>query len=1460
MNPFHRLFGKKPKNQDTAIPEQTLDLQAKQKFQTHESALQSKPIPESESHEIDFGKGVSTVNQKSPKDKPDAEIQPENGNAIWRTFSIFISSTFTDMQAERDYLKNKVFPRVEEELQKRRIKLEIVDLRWGIDTTSMEQEDEREANVLKVCLDEIRRCRPFFIGLLGDRYGWVPPVKRMQDALVGEDHIKPEEGKSVTDLEIEFGVLASKEQLVRSVFYFQNPLPYASFPKEKAALFSDAHNQNLSEAEKAARKIALEKLKAKIVLHFETQKLKDKVKTYTAKWDEATNKVTGLEAWGDMVYTDILEECKSHAKETWEQVPKNWQEQELALLNAFIEQHTHITTTVKDGRSLKVPTFCGREDLLKELKKHLLSDGPGNWGLVLTGESGSGKSAVFSMVTKMMQQENCFILAHSAGLSPRAKKVADFLQIWNKQLADHLGIKEELNDVTKADDDFASRLAGEQGKETTTPIEKLQEKFLELLQKVSAEKRVVLLIDALDRFEPTARAQHLSWLPSPMPQNVRLLCTAITGTEKKATQYHNGLIDKSLEVLSPQEASEMLLSLSQKQHKTLPGKVENILLEKKRSDGQLATASPLWLSLAVNLLMAIDQDDFEKMSRLEGRGDQQIETYLVHMATAFDSLPGPLFISLTEKAGEIFGKNFSEAVFNYIAISRNGLREKDLEKLLPENIWDPLQFAGLRRWFKAHLVLQGEELQWNLAHSILRNTLSGNTDPANVKRLHDSIATYLIGLQQEDPLQISETMYHLMLADNKEMAANWYGSFWWNETQTAGSSKTLAEAMITDEAKNRNDLLEWVISLTRFADLKNLNPRAISYNFILSLFDKNLKDNYNIPSCIRLVQTAKNRMEELCHQAPNSAEYSRDLALSYNRLGELYLQMGDIPKALEKFQTSLTIAEQLRNWASDSVDYARDLSVTYNRMGDLYLLLADHPKALAKYHASLIILEELHHRAPASVNYASGLSILYDSLGELYLQLGDTPQAFDKFQASLAIRDELCREAPDSADYARALSVSYDRLGKLFLELGDTLKALDKFQASLAIREKLRREAPDSAENARDLSVSYDKLGDIYLKLGDTSKALDKYKGFLVIALELYRKAPDSAVYARDLSISYDKLSSIYLKLGDLSKALSNCQTSLTISKELYQGSPEVAEYASGLAVSYDLLGDLYLQLGDPPKALSNYQASLTIREKIRQRAPDSADYAKDLSISYDNMGDLHLQLGDPPKALSNYQASLSIREELRDKIPDSADHARNLSLSYDRMGDLYLQFGDTPKALDNYQASLAIREELRSRTPESAVYVRDTMISYEKIGTFSTQIGDIAKAKENIEEALNLSIELHQHDPDSAEYSRDLSRYHTLMGDLYLTLGDPPKALSNYQASLTIAEELHHQTPDSAKYARDVAVNCYRIMILCEEQNNHQYFVKYSKLCEEALLFMKKRGMFMDEQLVILLNWFENN
>lgn len=45
---------------------------------------------------------------------------------------IFISSTFQDMHAERDFLIKKIFPEIINEAAKRFVSVVPLDLRWGI--------------------------------------------------------------------------------------------------------------------------------------------------------------------------------------------------------------------------------------------------------------------------------------------------------------------------------------------------------------------------------------------------------------------------------------------------------------------------------------------------------------------------------------------------------------------------------------------------------------------------------------------------------------------------------------------------------------------------------------------------------------------------------------------------------------------------------------------------------------------------------------------------------------------------------------------------------------------------------------------------------------------------------------------------------------------------------------------------------------------------------------------------------------------------------------------------------------------------------------------------------------------------------------------------------------------------------------------------------------------------------
>ena len=68
------------------------------------------------------------------------------------------------MHSERDWLARMVFPELRERCARRGLYLVEVDLRWGVT-----EEEEKQGRVLELCLEEIDRCRPFFLGLLGSR-------------------------------------------------------------------------------------------------------------------------------------------------------------------------------------------------------------------------------------------------------------------------------------------------------------------------------------------------------------------------------------------------------------------------------------------------------------------------------------------------------------------------------------------------------------------------------------------------------------------------------------------------------------------------------------------------------------------------------------------------------------------------------------------------------------------------------------------------------------------------------------------------------------------------------------------------------------------------------------------------------------------------------------------------------------------------------------------------------------------------------------------------------------------------------------------------------------------------------------------------------------------------------------------------------------------------------------------
>ncbi len=148
---------------------------------------------------------------------------------------VFISSTFRDLQEEREHLVKKIFPEIRALCRHRGVAFTDIDLRWGI----TEEEAEREG-IIRICLDEIDRCRPYFIGILGERYGWVPPASSIQTIGDGFPNIAAslEDGTSITEMEMIYGVLANPTMAGRAFFYMRDPsaTPHGSAETEDSAI------------------------------------------------------------------------------------------------------------------------------------------------------------------------------------------------------------------------------------------------------------------------------------------------------------------------------------------------------------------------------------------------------------------------------------------------------------------------------------------------------------------------------------------------------------------------------------------------------------------------------------------------------------------------------------------------------------------------------------------------------------------------------------------------------------------------------------------------------------------------------------------------------------------------------------------------------------------------------------------------------------------------------------------------------------------------------------------------------------------------------------------------------------------------------------------------------------------------------------------------------------------------
>jgi hypothetical protein len=594
----------------------------------------------------------------------------------WRTVRVFISSTFRDMYAERDHLVRVIFPELKERCLKRHVRLIDVDLRWGV--TEKEAEG---GGALDICLDEIDSCRPYFLGLLGHRYGYIPP---------GNEH-------SITAEEVYHGVLHNslprqlmnlrpfvegilegrslfKEQINCLVCNYQwNPekrkylLKQDITPEDEVTLRAIFDKYSIYQKDRSffffrSESLTRELAGPNIGNYFEIDEVLKgklaKLKQEIIKEGLSHFEYDNLETFGQRVLDTLWERIDAEFPEKREEAEVDWLTEEAEFHELFMADRTR--------------RFVGRSDILIKMHNFVEKDTDPRL-MVITGESGCGKSALMARFTEKIIQSHpdWLILSHFVGASPSSTSLRQTLKR------------------------FCTILNRAVGVETAVPedYKELAQLFPDLLQKASVNRRVLLVIDALNQMEKTDNAHAMQWLPQKLPQNVKVVVSTLSGEVMDALKSWR--IQPSFEAvtgLTEPEIKEFVTSYLEEIHKKFPTtQITETFYEK------IKAGNPLYILVALEELRVFTV--YEEVGK--------------RVAYLPDTI-SELFDQVLERVEGDFNRPLVQDFMSFIACGKQGMIGDELQTLLkghatvidssnpPIKLPDML-FARLRRAFSAYL-------------------------------------------------------------------------------------------------------------------------------------------------------------------------------------------------------------------------------------------------------------------------------------------------------------------------------------------------------------------------------------------------------------------------------------------------------------------------------------------------------------------------------------------------------------------------------------------------------------------------------------------------------------------------------------------------------------------------------------------------------------------------------------
>ncbi|MCD7981354.1 MAG: DUF4062 domain-containing protein [Clostridiales bacterium] len=642
--------------------------------------------------------------------------------------SIFISSTFRDMQAERDLLHRVVFPGLRRRLAEQGEDIQELDLRWGVDTSDLSEESSN-IMVMKTCIDAIDRCLPYMVIFLGDRYGWIPEQKMVENVHDRRLEAWAGEAISITQMEILYGALRNVGQLEKCIFCFRD-----NHFTEKI----HGKDRKDYEAESEVHREKQETLKEKI-----RQTPGVRILEYSPIWDETAHRIGGLDELAERLSERLWEMIREENEQE-----KGAPRAERILKNAQLTADRYLTSYVARERL---------EEFASNFKRR-------HYGVFLVGEGGSGKSAAGTRITAYYERRGDHAFRYYCG-NEGCSDIDTFLDVllyW------------EAKDRGRETQDYGNR----------NTDEKLFLLYRRLGEKPAYDR--VFFIDGADQM-PAGFLKIVHCLGAAMsnqygrrvllvtstPEPVQYLREAYERADEKETEVFDFF---DIDRVSPIGEKE-IRSIADR-HAALRGKqLDTGVLE------QICThplsANPYALTMILQRLFMMDQNDFAGADRL-APGMEGLSLYMRQIVRELPGEQSELTACVVGNAAKQlagYGGSFSQKnrrladaqeVLSLLAASREGLSLEELNRILEmENAFFPPLLLEQLFCYLYDCFGEEESGRWNFRHRFLRESLLRFADRA----VREDGYRKLLHYYQADLKQPGEEFYYLWRVGDVSAAA-----------------------------------------------------------------------------------------------------------------------------------------------------------------------------------------------------------------------------------------------------------------------------------------------------------------------------------------------------------------------------------------------------------------------------------------------------------------------------------------------------------------------------------------------------------------------------------------------------------------------------------------------------------------------------------------------------------------